>query len=184
MNVTFSLFEANDNESYLWTREVGEAVRTKLFNVLKERQTGDVVVVDFTGIKAFDYSFANELFGKTLMRMPAEFPNNFLVVTNLNDYTRENLINALSSLPFVIVERKQSGELVLLGKAHPVDELTFDAICHSTSPLTANDLAKTLNVKVQAMNERLSKLVEMRVIRRSNSLSQAGREQFEYSKLL
>lgn len=184
MNIIFSLIQANGNEPYLWTRESGDGVRKKLFEVLGHTRSGDVVVVDFDGIKAFDYSFANELFGKTLPRMPIDFPDQFIAVTNLNEYTRENFINAISNLPLVVVEKKLGGGLALLGKVHPVDKVTFETICESSHPLTSIELAKHLDVKIQAMNERLSKLVDMRVIRRSQSLSQAGREQYEYLKLL
>lgn len=184
MNQKFSLLQANNNEPYLWTRDTGKEIREKLFDALDNIKRGEVVVIDFAGIKAFDFSFANELFGKTLLKMPVDYPGKFVIVENLTDYTRENLFNAISNLSLAIAEKKSNGAMSLLGKVHPVDEATFNLICQSAHPMTTNELVKLMDVKIQAMNERLSKLVDMGVIRRSRSLSQAGREQYEYTKIL
>jgi hypothetical protein len=48
--------------------------------MLEELHAGDVMVIDAQGVEVFDYSFANELFGKTLLSLAAEHPGRFLVV--------------------------------------------------------------------------------------------------------
>lgn len=182
MKNIFSLYDANNNESFLWTRETGVEIRKKLIAFLEKSNKFDVVFVDFEKINAFDFSFANELFGKLFLRLPIDFPENYIAICNLSEYTRENLTNAISNLPIVIIEQVNESKLELLGNVHTVDILTFEKICQSSKPITANELANQMNVKIQTMNERLSKLVDLRVIKRSKSLSQAGREQFEYMK--
>lgn len=166
----------------LWTRDLASTIRGDLENLLDQIQPGDTVIIDAKNVDVFDYSFANELFGKTILRLPKEHPERFLVVENLSVYTRENLANALSSLGLVIIERK-GGKLQLIGKVHPADQETFDAIVSAEEPVTANDLKDKLGINLNAMNERLSKLSGFALIRRNAGVSSAGREQYRYSVL-
>jgi DNA-binding transcriptional ArsR family regulator len=143
---------------------------------------GDILVLDLAGVEVFDYSFANELFGKTLLSLANEFPGRFVVVENLTDYTRENLAKALESLGLAIAVRKRL-KVELLGKVHPSDVDTFGALVASKEPLSATELSKQLDVNLTAMNERLTKLGNMGLVRREKAASMAGREQFRYKAL-
>jgi len=165
----------------LWTRELAQRIGTDVVGVLKSLDEGSYLVLDCEDVEVFDYSFANELFGRTALRLPREFPGRFVIVDHLTEYTRENLQQALDSLSLMMIERGDGGELRLLGKVHPVDQATFAAIVNSKSPALAAELKEVLNVSVTAMNERLSKLADVGVIRRQKSVSPAGREQYAYS---
>lgn len=167
---------------HLWTRERAREIRSRLKDMLEELHAGDVMVIDAQGVEVFDYSFANELFGKTLLSLAAEHPGRFLVVENLTTYTRENLAKALESLGLAIIERK-GRKLHLLGKVHPADQETFDAIVRAKGPVTAGVLTEQLGVNLTAMNERLAKLARLALVRREKGASPAGREQYQYSVL-
>lgn len=166
----------------LWTREKAREVRAALTPLLEELGAGDVLVIDTKGVEVFDYSFANELFGKTILGMPREHPGRFLIVDNLTRYTRENLIKALEGMSLVLIERKGLA-LELVGKVHPADEKTFAAIARAGGPVTAAEISEKLKVNLNAMNERLSKLVGLGLVRREKGASPAGREQYEYRVL-
>ncbi|RJR45238.1 MAG: hypothetical protein C4576_12370 [Desulfobacteraceae bacterium] len=148
-------------------------------STLEEMEPGDALVIDAKGVEVFDYSFANELFGKTMLRIPDEYPGRFVIIENLTTYTRENLIKALESMNLAMIERKDR-TLRLIGKVHPADEKTFTAIVGAGKPKTAAFLSDKLKVNLTAMNERLSKLVSLGLVRREKGTSQAGREQYEY----
>src|SRR5437016_5286915 len=90
----------------LWTREKAREVRGALTPLLEELGPGDVLVIDTKGVEVFDYSFANELFGKIIFAVPSEYPGRFVVVENLSKYTRENLDKALEGMGVVMIERK------------------------------------------------------------------------------
>ncbi len=167
---------------HLWTRERAKQIRRTVQEELDSLETGDIVVLDLDGVEVFDYSFANELFGKTLLSLANEYPGRFLVVENLTDYTRENLAKALESLGLAIIVRKRS-KFELLGKVHPSDVVTFGAIVASKEPLSATELSKKLDVNLTAMNERLTKLGNMGLVRREKAASTAGREQYRYRAL-
>jgi len=168
--------------AHLWTRELAKRIRVKVQEGLEELGAGDVLVLDLDGVEVFDYSFANELFGKTLLSLSSEFPGRFVVVENLTDYTRENLSKALESLGLAIIVRRKS-KLELLGKVHPSDVKTFGALASAKGPLSAADLSKKLDVNLTAMNERLTELGGMGLARREKAASAAGREQYTYRVL-
>lgn len=175
-------FQLGKYGGQLWTREKAREIRAALQPILDELAQGGTLVVDTKGVEVFDYSFANEFFGKTVLAMPREHPGRFVVVEHLTRYTRENLANALESMGLAMIERNSDG-LVLIGKANATDEKTFAAIARAERPVTAVELSEKLKVSLNAMNERLSKLVDLGFVRREKSTSPAGREQFEYHAL-
>jgi hypothetical protein len=163
----------------LWTRVRAREIRLELVRELGVLRPGDCLVIDMKNIETFDYSFANEFFGKTILDLPHRYPGIFLIVDNMSEYARENLENALSCISLVIIDRS-AGRPRLLGKVHPADEETFSAITRATGPVTAASLREQLRVSVTAINERLSKLSSLGLVRRERSASAAGREQYCY----
>jgi hypothetical protein len=167
---------------HLWSKDKARQVRSRVTAILQTLDSGDVLVVDAADVEAFDFSFAAELFGKTLMTLGAESPGRFLVVENLNECTHENLDKALESLGVAMIQR-QEGNLTLLGKVHPSDRETFQAIVAAGNAVTAVALSKALEVNLTAMNERLSKLTTLGIVRREKGSSATGREQYVYRAL-
>lgn len=176
-------FSLGERGKQLWTRELAQKIRSQLQEMLQELNAGDTVVIDVKGVEVFDYSFANELFTKTLLSLPVEYPGRFLVVEHLTTYTRENLEKTLESVGLIMIERR-GRKLHLLGKVHPADQETFDTVAQAKEPVTAVALAEQLGVNLTAMNERLSKLVKLGLVRREKGTSLAGREQYRYVVLV
>ena len=180
MYVMKNVFRLNIFGARLWMRDLAKQARGQLLALVEQAAPGQSVVIDAQGVEVFDFSFANEFFGKALLGLSREHPDRFLVVENLNEYTRENLARALESLNLAMVERTASGA-ALLGKSHPADMQTIAAIGAQHKPVTAAKLKDILGINLTAINERLSKLVALGVIRRSKGVSLAGREQYEYT---
>lgn len=177
MDIRLCLVEFGE---HLWTRERARAPRERVESMLEEAQPGDTVVIDAKGVEVFDYSFANELFGKTLLRLPKEHPGRFLLVEHLTKYTHENLAKALESLNLMMIAR-EGRRLKLIGKLHPTDAETFDAIDAAKEPVTATVLKDRLGINLTAVNERLHKLTGMGIVRREKGRSSVGREVYSYS---
>ena len=154
--------------------------RKELNELLDGSGPGGVVVVDLNGVEAFDFSFANEFFGKTVLSLPKEHPERFLVVENLTEYIRENLEETMEGLKTAVLERK-GRELVLLGKIHPAYQETFRLISGTQESVTAGEVSEKMQINVTAANERLAKLAGMGLIRREKGTSESGRELFLYS---
>src|SRR5262245_9457501 len=166
----------------LWTRDLARAIRTQVQERLERLQPGDVLVLDTQGVEVFDYSFADELFGRTLLTLPHEYPGRFVIVEGLTTYTAENLAKALEALGLMMIERCE-GRLQLIGKVHPAHQETFAAIVQAQGPVTSTTLATQVGVNLKAMNERLGKLTACGVVRRETRPSPAGREHYEYRVL-
>ncbi|MGA2269610.1 MAG: DUF4325 domain-containing protein [Bryobacteraceae bacterium] len=179
MEQTFALGEYG---KHLWTRDLARKIRVRVVEGLAELAPGDVLVIDAQGVEVFDFSFANELFGKLLLELPKDHSGRFVIVEHLTAYTRENLAKALESLGLVIIERKGK-KLEMLGKAHTVDQQTFNVIAQAKESITAAELKEKLGINLNAMNERLTKLTGLGLVRREKTVSGAGREQYEYRVL-
>ena len=173
-------YELRQYGAQLWTRELAKQIRDEVEEKLEALQPGETLVIDASGVEVFDFSFANELFGRLIHTMPTAFPGCFLVVEGLKPYARENLEKALESIGLAIVERRQR-KMTIIGKAGPTDEETFEVVAKARKPISAAELAARLDVNATAMNERLSKLVRLGLIHRSRAASPAGREQYAYS---
>lgn len=176
MEKTFILSESG---RHLWTREKARPIRSRVGDVLGSLSAGDVLAIDASGVEVFDFSFAAELFGKTLSTLGVEYPGRFLVVEGLTDCARENLNQALEGLNLLMIERRADGH-TLLGKVHPADAATFAEILASGEAVSTNSLSRKLEVNLTAMNERLSKLCSLGIVRREKSSSASGREQYVY----
>jgi len=176
MERTFRLRECGRQ---LWTREKARPIRSRVGHVLESLKAGDVLVIDAYDVEVFDFTFAAELFGKTLSTLGVEYPGRFLVVEGLTECARENLHQALEGLNLLMIERQADG-LRLLGKVHPADAATFAGILEAGEAVSAGALSRKLDVNLTAMNERLSKLSNLGIVRREKSSSASGREQFVY----
>jgi hypothetical protein len=170
------------NGKHLWTRDLARDVRGELNRLLDKSGSGDLVVIDATGVEVFDFSFANELFGKSALSLPNEYPDRFLLVENLEPYARENLIKGLESLGIAMIERI-NGNLNIIGKIHSAYSETFMMIAKAKEPVTASEIKDKMNINLTAANERLSKLTSLALVRRERGISGAGREQYIYSTL-
>ena len=166
-------------DSQLWTRLMATEPRKELNGLLSEAGPGGVVVVDLKGVETFDFSFANEFFGKSALSLSKEHPERFLIVENLTEYTRENLNETLEGLKTAMIERRD-GELEILGKIHPAYLETFSLIAGSSEPMTAGEVGENMQINITAANERLTRLVGLGLIRREKGTSDTGRELFRY----
>jgi hypothetical protein len=166
----------------LWAKDKARQIRALVEDNLEKLEAGGVVVVDAEGVEVFDFSFAGELFCKTLLRLANEYAGRFMVVENLNECTGENLGKALESSNLAMIERVE-GSPRLIGRVHPTDQETFGAIVGSGGAVSAASLSRKLEVNLTAMNERLSKLTSLGVVRRERSSSARGREQYAYRVL-
>jgi predicted transcriptional regulator len=72
--------------------------------------------------------------------------------------------------------------VALLGKVHPADDQTFAEVV-GAGAVSAAALSKKLRVNLTAMNERLSKLTHLSLVRREKGSSASGREQYLYRVL-
>jgi len=182
MECSFDLKKQADGRSELWTREFAKQIRNGLNDVLENAGSNGVVVINADGIKVFDFSFANEFFGKSILSLSSEYPGRILLVENLDEYTEENLVETLKSLNIAMLNRK-NGEIFVIGKLHSAYIETFFLIYRAAVPLTANNVGENMGITATAANERLTKLTELGLMRRKKDVSNSGREIYVYSTI-
>lgn len=182
MNMMEKRIALGKHGSQLWTRDLARKIRVDVDAALEALPEGGVLVIDAADVEVFDFSFANELFGKTLIKLSTEFQGRFVVVVGLKEYTRLNLNEALKSLGLTMIEKKGRSHQ-LIGKVHPTDQETFLAVTSAKRPVSASKIGEELGVALTAMNERLTKLAKLGLVRRQPAVSAAGREQYEYTTL-
>lgn len=183
MNESLNIYSHTGQQKFLWTREIANDPLAMAVTILERLRPGDILTIDMAAIDAIDFSFAAGLFGRLLLRAKSEFPERFVVVRNLEPVARENLAVTLVSLDLVMIESLHGGQFDLLGKFHPLDLETFRIVLDHDNRLTSRDLQALKQLAANTANERLSKLVELGLVRRVKGISPAGRQEFSYIAL-
>ena len=168
--------------SQLWGRAKGVAVREQIETALADLNDGEVLGLDMCDIEVMDFSFASEVIGKLLFRIPVEYPDRYLVLMNPSNYVMENLNAALEGMKLAaLVVRNSSWEII--GKFGEVDIETLRQVFQAQST-TASEMARQIGISITAMNNRLRKLVDLGLVRRDRILSPSGGEQYQYTWLV
>jgi hypothetical protein len=168
--------------SQLWGRAKARQVRFALNQTLENLNPGDTLVVDHDSVEAFDITFATELLAKLTALVVTEHAGRFIVVENLNECTRENLNVALERLGLAMIVR-EGEQLALIGRVNASDSETFAECIAVGGVVSATLMSTRLGITLTAMNERLTKLTAMGVVRRERGSSASGRTQYEYRLL-
>lgn len=168
-------------EHFYWTRERAIPIRAEILELMEQLAEGDVLLLDVHYVQAFDYSFAAELFERLIKTIRSR-DGRFLLIDGLTEYNRENLQTALESLNLCTIARSD-GNVGLVGQFKSVDAETFDLIAKHRKPSSASELQASLGISLNAVNERLKKLLGLGLIRRIPARSASGREQFLYRTL-
>ncbi len=120
--------------SNLVTRPTGRAIRTGVESQIAEME-GDraavfLSVLDFSQVRVLDYSCADEIVAKLLLRFrgeerPAEA---YFLVRGVDEHHREAIEAVLERHELLLVAQEEDGSCVLLGAADPVQRALWDAL--------------------------------------------------------
>jgi len=162
----------------LWTLDKAITLLSPLNIKLANAESGDVVVVDCSGVNVFDVSFAAGYFDTAIASLSTGTKNICLVVEGLNAVTRRNLSAALKESGLMTVERVGNDEYHLVGRFSSSDEETLAFMQQQTEPLSARELSDALDIKITTANERLGKLAKMSILHKT--AGHGGRTQQRY----
>lgn len=119
--------------SHLVTRPTGRAIRTGVESQIAEME-GDrqvcLSVLDFTQVRVLDYSCADEIVAKLLLRYlgeerPAEA---YFIVRNVQEHHVEAIEAVLERHELLLVAVQDDGPVELLGAADPAQRTVWDAL--------------------------------------------------------
>lgn len=189
MNILFAkeIAESNQISDYLTSRPFGRLFADAIKKIL-DTSTPKVLIIDFSGIRLMDASFADEVFGNWASEKSRRVASNdsVLLVRELDEVSMENLDMALNyrtrkekSLRNCVIPYIQpDGTLRLIGKWENHVEETF-ALLAKHKELTTHQLVALLNLDIAAASTRLKVLYDLGLAVRSDN-REVGDRQYCY----
>lgn len=154
--------------SNLVTRPTGRAIRTGVESQIAEMEGGDrevtLSILDFSQVRVLDYSCADEIVAKLLLRFlgderPAEA---FFVVRNVQEHHVEAIEAVLERHSLLLVAMHDGGSVALLGETDPVQRAVWDALVRRGRASRA-ELAEDTGIAREAVTATLTHFYLKRV---------------------
>ena len=119
--------------SNLVTRPTGRAIRTGVESQITEMECDDTVclsVLDFTQVRVLDYSCADEIVAKLLLRFAGEErPSEvFFVVRGLQEHHEEAVEAVLERHRLLLVVEDEDGAYRLMGTPDPLQRAVWETL--------------------------------------------------------
>jgi hypothetical protein len=135
-----------DLYSDLVTRPTGAAVRDGIEKQLAELGDRSLTVIDFSHVRLLDYSCADEIVAKLLMRYvradDAPPPRDaYFVFRGVNESHLDAIETVLERHGLAIVAELDAGSVILIGAVQDEERLVWDTLCR-LGKLTALELAQ------------------------------------------
>ena len=153
--------------SNLVTRPTGRAVRMGVESQLAEMEDARdrfLSVLDFSQVRVLDYSCADEIVAKLLLRYFGEDrpADAYFVVRGVQDHHREAIEAVLERHDLLLVMHAVDGEPFLLGPSNPVERACWSAL-DRLGPSTVPAVAEATGLVAEAVEQALGRLVAQRV---------------------
>jgi hypothetical protein len=157
--------------SNLVTRPTGRAIRTGVESQIAELEGGPgaacLSILDFSQVRVLDYSCADEIVAKLLLRFlgeerPAEA---FFVVRGVQEHHEEAIEAVLERHSLLLVAQDEEGVVKLLGATSPVHRAAWDSLVRRGRAAPA-DVAADTGLAPDAVEAALGGLLAQRVAAR------------------
>lgn len=171
----------------LVTRELGQEIYKGMVSVLKSLSIDDTLVIDFSGIRVVDTSFADETVLRLLKELvEGKHGERFLCLLNPSESAIANLQGAIARkrLRLAFFALFPHGEWQCVGR-YDVSEFPDDQIepllqetlrlLVDKGALTARELALKEKIELNNASTRLKKLHVARLVRREEIISEEGK---------
>jgi hypothetical protein len=148
--------------SNLVTRPTGVAVRTEIELLVSERAGVTLTVIDFTHVGLLDYSCADEVVAKLLLRAT----NGFFICRGLHEAHIDAIETALSRYELALVVEAADGARWLLGAIEQDLRRAWEAVV-KLGRAGADEVAGALAVDATRAGGLLETLADRRVVMRA-----------------
>jgi hypothetical protein len=148
--------------SNLVTRPTGVAVRTEIEFLVSERAGATLTMIDFTHVGLLDYSCADEVVAKLLLRAT----KGFFVCRGLHEAHVDAIETALARYELALVVEAADGARCLLGPLGPDERLAWDFVTRS-GRADADHVADALRLEPELATGLLETLANRRVVMRA-----------------
>jgi hypothetical protein len=148
--------------SNLVTRPTGVAVRTEIELLVSERAGVTLTVIDFTHVGLLDYSCADEVVAKLLLRAT----NGFFICRGLHEAHVDAIETALARYELALVVEAADGARCLLGPLADEERVAWQTVVR-LGRADADELAGALAVEPERASGLLETLATRRVLMRA-----------------
>jgi hypothetical protein len=148
--------------SNLVTRPTGVAVRTEIELLVSEGSGVTLTVIDFTHVGLLDYSCADEVVAKLLLRAT----NGFFVCRGLHEAHVDAIETALARYELALVAEAADGARCLLGPLGPQEKVAWEAVGR-LGRTDVDQLADVMRLDAERAEGLLETLAARRVVMRA-----------------
>jgi len=165
---------ACDLYSNLVTRSTGAAVRTQIEHLVSESRERALTVIDFSQVSMIDFSCADEIVAKLLMRYCAagapaadEPPprDAYFLFRGVSDSHLDAIETVLDRHGLAIVAQIEDGSVMLVGTVGDTERRTWEAMCR-LGRAAPEELAREAELDARALAEVLDVLCRRRLAMR------------------
>jgi hypothetical protein len=121
-----------DLYSNLVTRPTGAAVRTEIEQLVVGTPSPSLTVIDFSNVGLLDYSCADEVVAKLLLRFApgSASCDAYFLFRGLQEWHRDAIEAALSRYGLALVLEERDGSLTLIGAIADDEQRVWEAVSH------------------------------------------------------
>ena len=167
----------------LVTRQIGRAIFSRLEREIQNVGAGAIIVLDFSGIGAIDYSCADEIFARLIMRLQQnEYGEKYIVFTGLSEHHQENIHIVLEKKDLAVLVKKRDGWEVV----GSLDNYLLQTLQNvmGRGRLSSSQLSEKLDLALNTASMRLLNLSKLRLVKKNGAVNQWGKRCFVYTSIL
>jgi hypothetical protein len=156
-----------DLYSNLVTRPTGAAVRTEIEHLIADSDGHTLTMIDFSHVGLLDYSCADEVVAKLLLRFSTATPPSdaYFVFRGMQEWHLDAIEAALSRYGLALVLERHDGGSQLVGDVAEDDRRAWEAL-YRVGAADAATIAESLGADPIAAERLLNGLLERRLLRR------------------
>jgi len=157
---------ACDLYSNLVTRPTGAAVRTQIERLLDDARERTLTVIDFSQVSMIDFSCADEVVAKLLMRYSADdSPQDaYFLFRGVNDDHRDAIESVLQRHGLAMALEQDDG-VSLIGVLSDLERRAWNT-AYERGPMSAVDIAMAIGAGSDETRDALDELVRRRLVMR------------------
>lgn len=161
------------------TRASAAELRAHLTEIISTAENGALIDLDLSGVEAMTVSFADELVAKLVLQRHLELESEtFFVISNASPEVLETIEVALQRRKLFVAHKSARGEFSLCAGSPHLRE-TF-RVAVDLGEFTASQLARELEIKLPAANNRIRQLAEAGVLIRNKQIPVHGGREYLY----
>ena len=177
-----NLFE-KIGKSSIWGHETGKKFREFILEEWKKRDD-ELLIIDLKGIEIIDFSASSDLICIPISRLSSELLNKHIIIQNAEDEVRENINVALERQEICCINLKEDKTYEILGKCSDGLKNIIYQLYTNKRAFDSRQLADLLDTTVQVINNRITILYKLGMVKRRIEDAPTGGKQYIYESII